>query len=122
MMKPYFIVIIAGTRTFSDYDLLEKTMDKLLSQKKFSMIKVRCGLCRGADRLGEKYARKRQYEVEYFQADWKRYGKKAGPRRNEQMAIGADALVVFWDGKSKGTYSMIQYAKQYNLQIRIIKY
>ena len=35
------------------------------------------------------------------------HGKKAGYLRNVDMAEYADALVAFWDGKSKGTGHMI---------------
>lgn len=116
-----FRVIIAGSRGFSDYALLKRTMDTLLSNIKED-ITVVCGKARGADTLGEQYAKERGYAVAYFPADWDRYGKAAGFIRNEQMAQNADALVAFWDGKSRGTKSMIELAAKYNLKIRIKKY
>ena len=36
------------------------------------------------------------------------------------MANYADALIAFWDGKSRGTKNMIALAKRQNLRIRII--
>ena len=53
---------------------------------------------------------------------WDIYGKKAGYMRNEEMAKVADALVVFWDGKSKGTKHMIDIGKKFKLKIRVIKF
>lgn len=41
-----------------------------------------------------------------FPADWKAHGKAAGPIRNKQMAEYADALLLIWDGESKGSASM----------------
>lgn len=38
------------------------------------------------------------------------------------MAENADALVAFWDGKSRGTASMIDLAYRYNLRVRIVRY
>ena len=42
--------------------------------------------------------------------------------RNEEMAKNADALVAFWDGQSHGTKHMIEMAKKYKLDTRIIHY
>ncbi len=116
-----FRVIIAGGRDFNDYPLLEHTMDRLL-QNITDPVTVVCGKARGADTLGERYAKERGFQVDYYPADWDRYGKRAGPLRNEQMAQNADALVAFWDGQSRGTKSMIDLAHLYGLKIRIKKY
>lgn len=116
-----FRVIIAGGRDFSDYDLLTKTMNHLLSNIKDD-ITVVCGKARGADTLGEQYAKERGFSVRYFPADWDRYGKSAGYRRNTEMAENADALVAFWDGKSLGTRHMIEIAKSRGLKVRVKYY
>lgn len=41
-----------------------------------------------------------------FPADWETYGKSAGPIRNRQMAQYADALLLIWDGESRGSANM----------------
>ena len=118
-----FRIIIAGCRDFHDYPLLRKTMDKLLQNKlRKEKIVIICGMAKGADMLGARYAQERGYYIRYFPADWDKYGKRAGPIRNEEMAKNADALVAFWDGESSGTKNMIEIAKQYNLAVRIKKY
>ena len=89
-----FRVIIAGGRDFSDYNLLSTTMDHFLSRVNDEIIVV-CGKARGADTLGELYAKERGYLVQYFPADWERYGKSAGYIRNTEMAKNADTLVAF---------------------------
>lgn len=68
-----FRVIIAGGRDFSDYDVLTKTMDRLLSEVTDD-ITVVCGMARGADSLGEKYAIEKNYAVDYHQAEWSKFG------------------------------------------------
>lgn len=116
-----FRVIIAGGRNFYLYNLLKETMDYYLSEID-DEITVLCGKARGADRLGEKYALERGYNIEYYPADWDKNGKKAGFLRNEEMAKHADALVAFWDGNSHGTKHMITTAQKYKLKIRIKYY
>jgi hypothetical protein len=88
-------VVVWGSRTFSDYIL--------------------SGGARGADRLAEQYACDHGLGVERFPADWARYGRAAGPQRNEEMIATADALVAFWDGTSPGTRHAITTARRRGL-------
>lgn len=116
-----FRVIIAGSRDFSDYNLLREKCDRILSdQKNNHQIVIVSGTARGADRLGEKYAKERGYEVRQYPADWDAHGKSAGFIRNREMAKNADALIAFWDGQSKGTKLMIDLAKDHGLAVRVI--
>ena len=41
-----------------------------------------------------------------------KYGKRAGFIRNCEMVDCCDGVVVFWDGKSKGTKHTIDYASK----------
>jgi hypothetical protein len=113
-------VIVAGTRTFSDYALLCERLDFYLQH--YTDIEIVSGGAKGADTLGERYARERGCLVKQFPADWQTYGKKAGPVRNAQMAAYADACIVFWDGKSKGTQDMITQANTHQLPTRVVHY
>ena len=80
------------------------------------------GGARGADSLGEKYSDEEGFDLEVYPAQWDKYGKRAGFRRNEQMAEVADALIAFWDGKSHGTKHMIDIMNNKNLEVRVVKY
>ena len=117
-------VIIAGGRDFDNFKLLERKCNQILKIRLLSKggITIVSGDAWGADYLGAKYARKYDLNVKHFPADWKTNGKAAGPLRNEEMAEYADALIAFWDGKSRGTADMIQRAKDHGLKLRIIKY
>ena len=117
-----FKVIIAGGREFNNYELMCKKVDRILSNKNTSEIQIISGNARGADKLGEKYAKDNNISLMCFPANWKRYGKRAGYIRNEQMAKEADALIAFWDGQSKGTKHMIDIARSKGLLIRVIRY
>lgn len=113
-------VIIAGSRNFTNYKKLSKICDHLLQHQ--TDIEIVSGTARGADRLGEQYAKEKGYAIKQFPADWNKHGKAAGPKRNQQMANYADALIAFWDGKSRGAKNMIELAKAVNLKIRVFKY
>ena len=60
--------------------------------------------------------------MEIYPAQWKKFGKRAGYRRNEQMAEVADALIAFWDGSSRGTKHMIDIMNEKNLLVRVVEY
>ena len=116
-----FRVIIAGSRGFADYNLLARKLDILLANKS-PHVTIVSGGARGADRLGERYAQARGYRLKVYPAEWNKHGRSAGYRRNETMARNADALVAFWDGQSRGTRHMIQYAQGQGLPTRVIRY
>ena len=65
------------------------------------------GGARGVDRLGEAWAELHRVPVRRFPADWARFGRSAGFRRNLEMAAYADCLVALWDGRSPGTRHMV---------------
>ena len=115
-------LVIAGCRKFNDYQVLKEYVDFCISkvQKEYQIV-VLSGGCAGADIMGERYALERGLAVERYSADWKKYGRAAGPIRNEKMAQKADYVICFWDGKSKGTASMIRYAQKYNKPLKIFK-
>lgn len=57
------------------------------------------------------------YGIRKFPADWKTHGKAAGPIRNRQMAEYADALLLIWDGKSRGSANMKKEMEKLNKPI-----
>ena len=121
--RPIYKIIIAGGRDFMDYNLLKEKVNKILQEKRVShKIVIISGCARGADTLGLRYASENAFDVEEYPANWDKYGKKAGYMRNVEMAENADALIAFWDGKSKGTKHMIDIATERNLPTRVIKY
>ncbi len=110
-------VIIAGGRNFDDFDKLFQVCDEFLQDQ--NDIEIVSGAYKGADLLGERYAAERNFPIKQFPADWRRYGKSAGLKRNTEMAAYADALIAFWDGKSKGTKHMIELATQGGLKVKV---
>ena len=97
-------LIIAGSRAFTDYQLLCQT----LASERHRITEVIHGGARGADQLGFRWALQHHIRSRCFAADWERFGKTAGVRRNHQIAQAGDVLVVFGDEPSPGTAHLIQ--------------
>ena len=113
-------VVIAGCRDYNNYYEAKEYIDFCLSNiRKENEIVILSGCASGADAIGERYAKENGFLVEKHPADWKTYGKSAGPRRNQQMVDICDFVICFWDEKSRGTRSIIEYAKKYKKPIRI---
>lgn len=120
-MKEYRLVI-AGCRDYNDYFILSKEVDEYIKElDENHLVIIVSGGAGGADALGEKFAQIHNLPIEKYPAEWKKYGKAAGPRRNSEMARIADGVIVFWDGKSRGTQNMITCAKKENKPCKIIK-
>ena len=117
-------VIIAGTRDFNYYAFLKKNLDYFLQgiNPNNEEIEIVSGNARGADKLGERYAKEHNLPVKLFPANWDKYGKRAGYLRNQEMANYADVLIAFWDEKSKGTKHMIDIAKKQDLTVIVVGY
>ena len=96
-------VIIAGSRQVEDYKLVAEAMKRC----NFDVTEVISGCATGVDRMGETWARANNLPVKEMPANWYQHGKAAGPIRNREMAEYADAAVIIWDGKSRGTRNMI---------------
>ena len=121
-----FRVIIAGSREFSDYELLKKTCDYYLSNKfkdPSCKVIVISGHASGADTLGEIYAKEKGLDCEIFPADWNKYGKKAGYLRNMSMAEVGNSAIIFMSayGENKGSRMMERIAREKHLLVRVVE-
>lgn len=87
----------------------------------FRVSTVLCGKALGADTLGERYALTRGLPLEYYPANWDKYGKQAGFIRNTTMADNAEALIALWNGFSRGTAHMIRQAEARQLHVFVYK-
>ena len=115
-------IVVAGCRNYNNYEEASAYIAHCISRIKnqYTLIFI-SGCSKGADMLGERFAEENGFEIEYYPADWNKYNKKAGPIRNKQMAAAGDYFICFWDGKSPGTKSMINYAKGLNKPVKIKK-
>jgi hypothetical protein len=99
-------VAIVGSR---DYLNLAAVRRYVLALPKGTIIIS--GGARGVDRAGELAAREAGLEVVIYWADWDTHGKEAGLLRNGSIVRDADRVVVFWDGKSRGSAHTIALCK-----------
>lgn len=113
-------LVIGGCRDFTDYDYFREQVNFLIQniRTQYNIIIVSGG-CRGVDAMAERYAKENNLKCEIHFADWNRFGKYAGPKRNEEMVLCSDYVIAFWDFKSRGTKSLIEFAKQHNKSIKI---
>lgn len=104
-------VIIAGSRTIIDQKVVLRAI-RIANQiiPTVEIDEVLSGCAQGVDFIGEAWGHDSGLVVRRFPADWNKWGKAAGFRRNAEMAKQADALIAVWDGKSKGTKHMIDHA------------
>jgi len=131
-------VIVAGGRTFNNEAMAFESLDRLLGGLSEDKLEIVEGGASGADRLGRQWAISRGYPYKTFEADWsdlskpdavirtrrggQKYNAKAGHDRNAAMGDYATHLIAFWDGKSKGTKNMIDYAKSKGLKVKVVRY
>ena len=116
-------VVIAGCRDYNNYEKARLFIDRCISNiVKDNNIIIVSGGAQGAYTIGERYAKEKGFKIERYPADWEKYGRSAGPRRNKQMAEISDYVICFWNGKSKGTKSLIDFTKRANKPLRIIYY
>ena len=97
-------LLIAGSRSITDFDLsphIPDGVDTIIS-----------GGASGVDSLAEQYAIKHKLSRLVMLPNYSLYGRAAPIKRNYEMVDMADAVLVVWDGKSKGTLSTINYAKK----------
>lgn len=121
-------LIIAGSRSIEDYELLKRVM--IESNAKSKVTEVVSGGAKGVDRLGERWAREHKIKLTIMKAEWNKldvpgaiidvrpgeadgyYNSRAGIQRNEKMGDYADAAIILWDGKSTGSMHMLNYMKK----------
>jgi len=106
-------LIIAGSRSHRMTSDDFAALDKLHAEHRFTL--VLHGGAKGIDRDGDLWALARSIPRKRMAAEWERYGRAAGPLRNERMAQEADALAVFDGGV--GTLDMLTKAKARGLRV-----
>jgi hypothetical protein len=107
---------IVGSRNFTDYKRLSRIVDKVKGQ----ITLIVSGGARGADTLGERYAKERAIPYLIFPANWDKYGKKAGVLRNQDIVDNADVMIAFLVPESKGTRDSIKKARVKGIPTHIV--
>lgn len=117
--QPYR-VLVCGSRDWTDQKAIWQNLASVvIDHGQPTLIE---GCAAGADRLSEEIARGLDWTNEHFPADWKRYGKGAGPVRNRRMLIEGkpDLVLAFQKNKSRGTQHMIDIATRAGIEVRVV--
>lgn len=101
-------MLVCGGRKYNFMNRMFNTLDKL--HKKHNITKVIHGGASGADTLAGMWGATRDIEVTEYRADWEKYGKKAGPIRNQQMLDEEHPDICIGFGGGIGTSDMIKRA------------
>ena len=105
-------LLIVGSRSITNFDLspyITENVDTVIS-----------GGAGGVDSLAEQYADLHHLSKYILRPRYDLYGRAAPLKRNEQMVDIADALLVIWDGRSKGTQYTLKYAKKMKKQVTLV--
>ena len=106
-------LLIVGSRSITDFDLspyIPADIDAIIS-----------GGADGIDSLAERYADLHRLSKYIVRPRYDLYGRAAPLKRNEQMVDMADAVLVIWDGRSKGTQYTLKYIKKINKPITLVQ-
>lgn len=74
----------------------------------------------GVDSCAAEYAKSKRLKLTEFYPEYELYGRAAPIVRNKKIVDYADYIIAFWDGKSKGTLSVIKYAEKIGKACKII--
>lgn len=115
-------VLVCGGRNYNDYEMVRKVLDAVDNVDLYHpggdiIDTVISGHARGADTLGEEYAKANGIDIEVYPAQWNKYGKRAGYLRNTQMLEeGKPDLVVAFPG-GVGTAMMCKIARNAGVKV-----
>ena len=111
-MSQPFRLLVTGSRTWHNIPAIERALAVILARHPEGVLLVHGACPCGADAIAAAYAaRTPGYQVEAHPADWRRYGRAAGHRRNAEMiALGADGCAAFIRGGSPGSTSAVRLA------------
>lgn len=110
------IVLVCGSRTFTDADKVTQAIDGHPQGTIFIH-----GAARGADQIAARVADGLGYETRAFPADWRGKGRAAGIIRNlEMLDQGPSKVIAFWDGVSTGTGHTVSEARKRGIPVEVV--
>ncbi len=107
-------VAIVGSRNLIIEDL-EKYVPECVTE-------IISGGAKGVDECAKRFAAERGIKFTEYLPEYNKYGKGAPLKRNEEIIKNADAVIAFWDGKSKGTGYVVKkcYELDKPIEVKII--
>lgn len=114
------LIIVAGSRGFFDKKLFHEKLLDYIEDIEEPILFISGGAHSGADDMIIRWCKKFKYPCKVMEADWDRLGKAAGFIRNHEMGDVGTHLLAYWDGESRGTKDMIDYAQEKGLHTKTV--
>jgi hypothetical protein len=114
---------IVGSRDFTDYDWFTQQVEQILNEWDTETESIKCiisGGARGVDSLAKRYATEHDIKLIEFPADWQKFGKSAGPKRNTQIVEACDHLIAFPSKEGRGTQDSIAKAEKAGVVTHVV--
>lgn len=114
-------ILVTGSRDWEDMDMIFLELTKLTGlEVGHTLVHGDCPT--GADYFANLWAEcQPDVTIEKHPADWEKYGKSAGPRRNREMVeLGADICLAFIKNNSKGASMTARFAEEAG--IKVVRY
>lgn len=116
-------VVVFGSRSFTDEVKMAEVIDNLYNsgwiEPEVAWIS---GMARGADITAANLLKRANQTLYEMPADWDRYGRSAGYRRNVDMATSSTKGICFWDGESRGTKHMLNTLGLMGKPVHLVRY
>jgi len=109
------VVAVVGSRSCSDYALVERTLDAA-----GPVGKILTGGHKGADSLVRTYADKHGIPLTVINPPYRSHGDEATMERDKLLLAQADRLIAFWDGRSRGTNYTTHLARRLGIDYEVV--
>jgi hypothetical protein len=119
------IVVVSGSRSLTHYGQVEEALWSLWGRAGINEYdtpwSVRVGDAGGVDNVVTRIMEQYPTRLGVWPADWKRYGRGAGPIRNKAMLTervdSPVVLLAIWDAKSAGTANAMFTARSLGIPV-----
>lgn len=113
-----FNVLVCGGRDFDDWEMLDQGLTSVYMRDNIgTKMRIIEGEAIGADFLARVWAKYRHLPFKGYKAEWKKYGKAAGPKRNQQMLDEEDIHLAIAFPGGTGTADMVKRAKKSGVEV-----
>ena len=112
-------IIVCGGRDYANAENVDKVLTGIVAGFKVDVIVT--GGAPGADALANAWAEEKGIQTRIFQAEWDRYGKSAGPIRNQLMLDESKPIAVVAFPGGTGTDDMVRRAKSKGVTVVEVK-
>lgn len=111
---------VVGSRTITDENLVFGYLDSFRKTHRVDL--VISGGAKGVDTIAEGWAKQNGIEIRVIHPDYHSHLPRVAPLiRNREIVNLSDYVIAFWDGQSRGTSFVIDYAKKTGKQLDIIR-